>query len=81
MKEEKQELEMENLSKVAGGAENNQQNNSDNSGAQQNTQHGDINNTSHISQVNEVSNNAASVDIGSPVDIDNGGDGSVYNIN
>ncbi|WP_295155787.1 hypothetical protein [Selenomonas sp. AE3005] len=81
MKEEKQELEMENLSKVAGGAENNQQNNSDNSGAQQNTQHGDINNTSHISQVNEVSNNAASVDIGSPVDINNGGNNSVYNIN
>ncbi len=79
MKEEKQELEMENLSKVAGGAETNQQNNQDNSGAQQNTQKGD--NINDITQVNEVSNNSAPVNIGSPVDINNGGNDSVYNIN
>lgn len=80
MKEEKkQELEMENLSKVAGGAETNLQNNQDNSGAQQNTQHGD--NINDITQVNEVSNNSAPVNIGSPVDINNGGNNSVYNIN
>lgn len=79
MKEEKQELEMENLSKVAGGAETNQQNNLDNKGAQQNTQKGDIHND--ITQVNEVSNNSANVNIGSPVDVKNSGDNSVYNIN
>lgn len=79
MKEEKQELEMENLSKVAGGAETNQQNNQDNSGAQQNTQKGD--NINDITQVNEVTNNSANVNIGSPVDVKNSGDNSVYNIN
>lgn len=79
MKEEKQELEMENLSKVAGGAETNQQNNQDNSGAQQNTQKGD--NINDITQVNEVTNNSAPVNIGSPVDVKNSGDNSVYNIN
>lgn len=79
MREEKQELEMENLSKVAGGAETNQQNNQDNSGAQQNTQKGD--NINDITQVNEVTNNSANVNIGSPVDVKNSGDNSVYNIN
>ena len=70
---------MENLSKVAGGAETNQQNNQDNSGAQQNTQKGD--NINDITQVNEVTNNSANVNIGSPVDVKNSGDNSVYNIN
>lgn len=80
MKEaKKQELEMENLSQVAGGVENYQQENQDNDGVQLNTQKGDVYND--ITQVNTVDNNSGTVKIGSPVDIKNGGNNSTININ
>ena len=76
MKEaKKQELEMETLSQVAGGVENYQQDNQDNEGVQQNTEKG--NNYNDVTQVNQVSNNSGTINIGSPVDIKDVGENSV----
>lgn len=68
--QEKREMDMQALAQVSGGTDITQDN-SNNSGAQQNSQGGGSN-YNDIIQNNYIANNSGSVQIGSPIVIKNG---------
>ena len=68
-KQEKMEMDMRTLAQVSGGTDITQDN-SNNSGAQQNAQGGS--NYNDVIQNNYICNNSGNVQIGSPVVIKNG---------